>query len=411
MVAVEPVSLRIVRPEWSHEVPSPPHDALSTRDRRQHLIEHPRSYLGVTRSIEDVDPAVNDPETEAIRLSRASLETLLDEGAFGPESEPSFYLYRLEVGDHHQTGLVCGVASADYEAGRVRIHEQIKQARADILARHLSAVGAQSSPIAMAFGAAPDLVSVMTRLTSETEPLLDIVDGDLRQTLWVVTDPADADTARRALGDQDLYLIDGHHRAAAAATHRRLTGDDGHLMLSVVFPFDELRSETFHRILRPVDTDLLVAELSERFPVERAHSVDAVMNRDPDTIALAVGGDDTSWYLVELPPPVAEIGGVTLDIDPVRLRQHILQPLFGIDESGADPRLVHRPGPDDAKAVARLRLKQGQAAFWMRPVPAEVLLNVADRGGTMPPKSTYFVPKVRSGLFVRLTDPLLADRG
>lgn len=408
MVAVEPVSLRFVRPEWSHEVPSPPHDALSTRDRRQHLLEHPRSYLGVTRSIEDIDPAVDDPEAEAIRLSRASLEILLQEGAFGAETDPGFYLYRLEVGDHHQTGLVCGVAAADYEAGRVRIHEQIKQTRADILARHLSTVGAQSSPIAMAFDSAPELVAVMDRITTETEPLLDLLDGDLRQTLWAVADPGDAETARRSLAAEDLYLIDGHHRAAAAATHRRSTGDDAHLMLSVVFPFDELRSETFHRILRPVDTDLLVTQLSERFPVTPAPTVEAVMGRNPDSIALAVGGDETSWYLVELPPPVAEVGGAILDIDPVRLRQHVLQPLFGIDESGADPRLVHRPGPDDADAVERLRLKPGQVAFWMRPVPAAVLLEVADRGGTMPPKSTYFVPKVRSGLFVRLTDPLLA---
>ncbi|MEL6982810.1 MAG: DUF1015 family protein, partial [Actinomycetota bacterium] len=379
-------------------------------DRRQHLAEHPRSYLGVTRSIEDVDPAVEDPETEAIRLSRASLEALLGDGAFGAETEPGFYLYRLETDDHHQTGLVCGVASADYEAGQVRIHEQIKQARADILARHLSAVGAQSSPIAMAFGSAPDLVSLMARITADSEPVLDIVDDDLRQTLWAVTDPGDAETARRSLAGEDLYLIDGHHRAAAAATHRRLTGDDQHLMLSVIFPFDELRSETFHRILRPVDTELLLAQLTHQFPVTPAPTVDAVMERASTDIAVAIGGDQTTWYLVELPPPLAEDDGATLDIDPVRLRQHVLQPLFGIDESGADPRLVHRPGPDDADAVGRLRLKPGQVAFWMRPVPASVLLEVADRGGTMPPKSTYFVPKVRSGLFIRLTDPLLADR-
>lgn len=408
MVAVEPVCLRFVRSQWSHEVPSPPHDALSTEDRRQHLIDHPHSYLGVTRSPEDVDSGAADPAEEAIKLSRASLEDLLSEGAFEPEAPPAFYLYRLEDPQHRQTGLVCGVASADYEAGRVRIHEQIKQARADILARHLSAVGAQSSPIAMAFRSAPDLEAMIERVAATTEPFLDVVDGDLRQTLWTIPDARDAELARSALAEEDLYLIDGHHRAAAAATHRRVTGDDGHLMLSVLFPFDELRSQTFHRILRPVDTDQLLADLRDRFVVEDAPTVEAVIERGDAWIALAIGGTETTWHLVELPPPLPGPNGNRLDIDPVRLRQHVLQPLFGIDESGADPRLVHRPGPGHAEAVSTLRLGPGQAAFWMRPVPSAVLLEVADRGGTMPPKSTYFVPKVRSGLFVRLTDPSLA---
>lgn len=411
MVAVEPVVLRLIREQWTHEVPSPPHDALSTEDRRQHLIDHPHSYLGVTRSPEDVDPGAEDPAEEAIRLSRASLEALLAKHVFEAEAAPAFYLYRLEDPWHRQTGLVCGVASADYEAGHIRIHEQIKQTRADILARHLSAVGAQSSPIAMAFRSAPELEAMMERIPSTAEPLLDVVDDDLRQTLWAVTGAEDIATARAALHSEDLYLIDGHHRAAAAATHRRVTGDDGHQMLSVVFPFHELRSQTFHRILRPIDTDQLLADLSARFPIVPASSSEAVMARDPACIALAVGGAETSWYLLELPPPLPGTDGSRLDIDPVRLRQHVLQPLFGIDESGADPRLVHRPGPDDAEAVSVLRLGPGQVAFWMRPVPSDVLLEVADRGGTMPPKSTYFVPKVRSGLFVRLTDPTLNGAG
>lgn len=410
MVAVEPVSLRFVRPQWSHEVPSPPHDALSTEDRRQHLIEHPSSYLGVTRSPEDVDVDADEQSAAevAISLSRASLEQLLRQDVFEPATAPGFYLYRLEDARHRQTGLVCGVASADYEAGRVRVHEQIRQTRADILARHLSAVGAQSSPIAMAFRSAPALGTMIQRIAATTEPFLDIVDGELRQTLWAVRDPDDGELARTSLANNDLYLIDGHHRAAAAATHRRLSGDDGHLMLSVLFPFEELRSQAFHRILRPIDTDVLLAELSERFPVEAAVSVDSVVARGEEWIALAVGGSETTWHLVALPPPRLEAGGERLDIDPVRLRQHVLEPLFGIDESGADPRLMHRPGPGDTDAIASLRLGPGQVAFWMRPVPADVLLAVADRGGTMPPKSTYFVPKVRSGLFVRLTDPSLS---
>ncbi len=402
MVAVEPVALRFVRPEWSHEVPSPPHDALSTDARRQHLIDHPRSYLGVTRSPEDVHHQTADPAGEAMRLSRASLEALLADDVFEPARPPGLYLYRLEEPGHRQTGLVCGVGSVAYDAGQVRIHERVKQPRADLLARHLDQVGAQSSPIAMAFQSSPAVEAIIERITTTTEPFIDLVDDDLRQSIWAMPDPRDVDAVCAALAPEHLYLIDGHHRAAAASAHQRLTGTTGHLMLSVLFPFTELRNLAFHRIVGPIDTERLLDDLGARFATEPATPAE-VVDRGDGWVGLAVGGSETRWYLVEIPPPP----GWELDIDPVRLAQHVLHPLFGIDESVGDHRLVHQPGPADLEAVGDLRLGPDQAAFLMRPVPGDVLLHVADRGGTMPPKSTYFVPKVRSGLFVRLTDPTL----
>ena len=403
MVAVEPVSLRFVRPEWSHEVPSPPHDALSAEERRQHLVDHPHSYLGVTRSPDDVDPGTPYPAEEAMRRSRASLEALLEQGAFGPAHPPGLYLYRLEEDDHRQTGLVCGVGSAAYDAGQVRIHEQIKQPRADLLARHLAQVGAQSSPIAMAFQSVPAIEALMERITTDTDPFIELVDGDLRQQLWAIDRPEDVAGACAALASEHLYLIDGHHRAAAASAHQRLTGATGQLMLSVLFPFAELRNLAFHRIVQDVDGDLLLSRLGERFTVRAAGSAAEVAERPDGWVGLAVGGDPVRWFLVELPPP--PMGA--LDIDPVRLGRHVLEPLLDLDETAADGRVLHHPGASGADAVAEFRLARGQVGFWMRPVPTEVLLRVADRGGTMPPKSTYFVPKVRSGLFVRLTDPTL----
>ena len=401
MVAVEPVSLRFVRPEWSHEVPSPPHDALSAEQRRQHLIHHPHSYLGVTRSPEDIEPGTPYPAEEAMRQSRASLEALLERGVFGPANPPGFYLYRLEEGGHRQTGLVCGVASAAYDAGQVRIHEQIKRSRADLLARHLAQVGAQSSPIAMAFQSVPAVETLIARITAETTPFLDLVDDGLRQQLWTVDHPDDVALACAALASE--HLFDGHHRAAAASSHQRMTGSNGHLMLSVLFPFSELHNLAFHRIVQDVDGERLLARLRDRFTVREARTADEVAARPHGSIGVAVGGEPVRWFLVDLPPP--PMGA--LDIDPVRLSRPVLEPLLELDETAADGRVVHRPGRGDAEAVAAVRLAAGQVGFWMRPVPADVLLHVADRGGTMPPKSTYFVPKVRSGLFVRLTDPEL----
>lgn len=420
MAAVAPISLRFVSPDWSHEVPSPPHDALSNEARRRHLREHPHSYLGVTRSPDDVHPddlpggagpgdtaSVEDDLADiAMRLSRASLERLLSVGAFGPSRPPGLYLYRLQTREHHQTGLVCGVATEDYDRGTVRIHEQINQHRADLLAHHLRSVGAQSSPIAMAFRSAPALESIIERVTTDEAPMLEVIDDELRQSLWPLGD-ADAAAALASLSGEPLYLIDGHHRAAAASADRRDHGSPDHWMLSVVFPFGQLRNEAFHRVLEGVDGEDLIHRIAERFPVRQVDAVEEVTARPPGWVAVAVGGAAVRWWLVELPPPAPNRGPV-LDIEPVRLARHVLAPLLGIEEPTPDRRLSYRPGPADAAAASALRLGPGQVEFWMRPVPLTTLLDLADDGLVMPPKSTYFEPKVRSGLFVRLTDPTLA---
>lgn len=411
MPDVRTLPLRILQPEWADEVPAPPHDALSRADRRRHLAEHPNSYLGVTRSADDldVDLMLVDPAQvaqEAIRLSRDSLEELLAEGAFGPDEGGRLLLYRLDDGEHRQTGLVCGVATADYDQGRVVVHERIDRGRADFLAHHLRSVGAHSSPIALAFRRADGLRAIIERVTATAKPVLEVVEPGLTQTLWELEDEADRAAALASVSAEALYIVDGHHRAAAASADRQRHPDlpgDPHLMLSVLFPFDQLRNQAFHRSIRPVDTADLLDRLGSTFPLRATASLDEVVDREPGTVAIAVGGPTTRWYLLDLPPA----GSDGPDIDPTRLTQHVLGPLLHIDDSAADPRLVYQPGPGDLAAMSSLEPEPDQVVFWMRPVPPADLLNAADQGLVMPPKSTYFEPKVRAGLFVRLTDPTL----
>lgn len=430
MADVQPVSLRFVTPELTGEVPSPPHDALSLEARQRHLAQHPRSYLGVTLSPEDMEPGAADPAEAALSAGRHRLETMLAEGVFGPATEPGFFIYRLEVDDHRQTGLVCGVATSDYDEGMVRIHEHINRGRADHLARHLSVVGAQSSPIAMAFKLRPTVVRIMDRTADTTEPLLDFVDGEgLRQQLWAITDPYEIAEIEFAFSNAALYLIDGHHRAAAASTHRAAiepSSRDPHLMLSTLFPFEQLRNQAFHRILTGVDPVEFQAELARRFATRRTDDPHQVSARGPAELALGVPADGdggatgdarqrsewpgstgaVDWLLLDVPFDLHARSDLD-NIDPVRLARLVLGPILGIDEANSDPRLSYRPGLADAESIADIELGSNEMVFLMRPVPMDILMDASDEGLVMPPKSTYFLPKVRSGLFVRMVDEQL----
>ncbi len=411
MARVVPLTLRFVRPDLVHEVPSPPHDAMSPEARRDFIRSHPRSYLGVTRAPDDLSVDENGVEIDVLEAGKRFLDKLLADGVFADGLGPAYFVYRLEHGEHRQTGLVCGVATADYDSGTVRVHERVRQERAGHLARHLRVVGAQSSPIALAFDALPAVTEIMARVADGEPIILDFTDGEgLRQLLWQVTEPADIATIDAAFVDRPLYLIDGHHRAAAASADRREYETDAsaeHLMLATLFPHEELRSQAFHRVLTDVDPATIEGEIAERFPTRVTTDPAVVVARTDNELALAMPGQTADgpprWLLIDLPINADDAVGLS-NIDPVRLSTHILRPLLGIDESGADQRLTYRPGTAEHDEIVAIRPRQGEVLFLMRAISTKTLLAVSDAGLVMPPKSTYFQPKVRSGLFVRLID-------
>jgi uncharacterized protein (DUF1015 family) len=247
------------------------------------------------------------------------------------------------------------------------------------------------------------MTALAARTMASSTPILDLASTDgLRQQLWAIGDRRDAHQAQSTLSHAPLYLIDGHHRAAAASHHRHSSSGSAaaEWMLGVVFPIDQLQNWAFHRISHGVDADRLLSELHRRYMVRVGASSREVAERHPDELALLVG---SRWYLVRLPMP----GGrdpVTDLVDPGRLQHHVLGPLLDVDPADPGDRLDYVAGRGDLADLERLASAPPGITWVMRPVPMRTLMAVADAGRVLPPKSTYFVPKVRAGVFVRHLD-------
>jgi uncharacterized protein (DUF1015 family) len=396
---VEPLVMSVVAPDHAHSVPSPAYDSLTPQQRLAWREEHPHSYLNVTRSPEDEpDDAVGGTDA-LLSASRAALDRLMEIGAFD-EARSAMFAYELELGDHRQLGLVAGVAVDDFAAGNVRAHEHIRTERMHVLADHLEVVGAQSSPVALAADDLGEAGRVLGAVTT-AEPLLEITDqSGVRQRIWAIDAAADIGRCTEALAAQPLYLIDGHHRGAAAIElQRRNPGAaSAGQLLSVIFPAHELRVLEYNRWLHGIDAQRWMGDIVDRFAMAPSQPGAGDSACAPGEFAMF---GDGQWYRGRFADGAVRqdaIGpGEILDhLDPVVLERTVLAPVLA--HGGV---LDHLAGGQPLERLEALVRDGGGLAFALAPVDFGDIRAIADAGLVLPPKSTYFHPKVRSGVFLR----------
>jgi len=401
MVAVHPFVGALVGEQWLDRVPSPAYDALSVADRQAFRLAHPESYLNVTRAPEDEPDAATVTNAELIARGRVTLDHLLAEGAFNFSDRPRLFLYRLIAGDHEQTALVCDVPVDAYARDEIRIHEQIRAARAELLAEHLVGVGHSSSPIALTVRSTERRAALFAEV-SAADPTIDFVAPDgLRQTVWTIDNDELATSLADAFADGEAIIIDGHHRAAAAQVVAEKTGGAGPTgrMLAAIFLHTNLRMGSFHRWVPDIAADAVpevISSLQDRYEVASEPGP-----FDPERGELGVCVP-TGWHRVQLAAAAdsSDPQERLANLDPVVLQRDILGPMIGIVDPGASPRLRNLADMT-VGALGDLVRTDGGIAFAVAPLQMDDLFVVAGAGLTMPPKSTYFTPKVRSGLFLR----------
>jgi uncharacterized protein (DUF1015 family) len=396
---LRPVATRLVRPEWAIRVVSPAYDAVRPERRRELMESDPYVFLHVTRSPGDsIDPdtgrPVESPE-EVTEANAAALDRLLGADVFTEVAPPGLYLYRLTKDDHTQTAIIGDIDLRGLDDGRIGPHERIRPQRATLLADHIERVGVHSSPVAFAYPDDADVQAIVDR-SVEGAPLLDFRrDDGLGQTIWRIPD-GEVAALLEHFADRRLYIVDGHHRVAAGVEHRRRHGDgDGGLVLGALFPSGELRVRPFHRWV--VDTagmdagDLAVAVAAADFGVRPLDAEEDPAPSRPGTFGMYVDG---AWF--EITP----FHRHPAEFDATLLQERVLGPILGVDEAGGSGRLEYLPGDSGLAQLVELVDTDGGVGFALYPVTLGQLMAVVDRGQTLPPKSTYFEPKVRSGVFV-----------
>jgi len=391
-------------PEKAALVASVPYDVCSTAEARALAAGNADSFLHVTRAEIEFGDDVDAHSDAVYQRGAANLKALEERGVLVREEQPCLYLYRQIMGDHAQTGLVGAFSVEEYDTSEIVKHEHTRPGKEQDRTTHVLTLDAMAGPVFLTYRPSGE-VDALVKAIQAGDPLFDFsaVDG-IQHTVWRVDDPAPFVEAFGRI--HPLYIADGHHRSAAASNVRKQKRADGVLtaehpaqhFLAVAFPSDQVQILPYNR---------LIHDLGGRTPEAFLRAVEEIAGAEPTSDASPAGPDEVrmyvagGWHRVPLTPSVdTPVGRLAVQM----LQDRVLGPLLDITDPRTDERLSFVGGiRGTGELQARVEAGEALVAFSLPAVTPGQLLEVSDAGLTMPPKSTWFEPKLRSGL---LTYPL-----
>ena len=403
MAIVKPFAALRPDPGLASRICELPYDVMSSEEARLLAAGNPLSFLHVSKPEIDLPPATDVYAPEVYAKGRENFQRLIAQRALRQDPQPYFYLYRQVMGAHIQTGLVAAASCEDYLKGIIRKHELTRPDKEDDRVRHIEALDAQTGPVFLVYRASQAMDKFVAGKTAEP-PNLDFTSSDgVRHTAWVIADAAgirfiEAEFSRMPR----LYIADGHHRSAAAARvfQKRKGAGECAFFLSVIFPHNQMQILPYNRVLKDLSGTSpaqLLEKLGGVFDITRPG---AAIPRRKHELGLYLGGQ---WQTLRVRPPFTAATETIDTLDVTLLQQHVLEPLFGI----ADPRTSKRinfVGGIRGTAELEKLVNSGEyaCAFSLFPTSIEDLMTIADAGGIMPPKSTWFEPKLRDAMFCHM---------
>ena len=398
-------------PEFAAEVVAPPYDVLDTKEARQKASGKPYSFLHISKAEIDLPESTDPYDASVYAKSAENYRSLLDKRILTQEEKPCYYVYRAVMGEHTQTGLAVAASVDAYNKNRIRRHEFTRVEKEDDRVRQIDALNAQTGPALLAYRQIPEVDAIIKKTVSDA-PLYEVTaDHGIRHIIWKIDDDADIAAITAAFDTQEVvYIADGHHRSAAASriAKKRAENNPAHtgtedynFFLAVAFPIDEMKILDYNRIVKDLNglssSDFLKA-LEKEFTVTL---VDGMAKPEKkNTFGLYLDG---KWYSMALKNKPATTDPVKL-LDVSLLSDLVLTPILGIQDLRKDKRIDFVGGMRGLKELEdRVNSKEFAVAFALYPTQMEELTAVADTGQVMPPKSTWFEPKLTDGL---LSNPI-----
>ena len=403
MATLKPFAALRPQPELAAKICELPYDVMSSDEARQMAADNPLSFLHVSKPEIDLPPGTDVHAPEVYAKGKENFDRLIAQGALRQDARPCFYLYRQIMGSHSQVGLVAAARCEEYLSGIIKKHEFTRPDKEDDRVRHIETLHSQTGPVFLTYRATAAMDEFVARKITETPAVNFTAKDNVRHTAWTVGDAADI----QFIADQFakipfLYIADGHHRSAAAGRvfqSRKGAGQSGGFLI-VTFPHNQMQILPYNRVLKDLN-GLTAAELVEKLAaVCILNSNGAAKPTRKHELGLFLGG---KWHTLHFRPQFAATNDPIEKLDVTLLQKYVLDPIFGVEDQRTSQRINFVGGIRGTAELEKL-VNSGEyaCAFSMFPTSIEDLMAIADAGGIMPPKSTWFEPKLRDAMFCHM---------
>ena len=403
MAIIKPFAALRPKPELASQICELPYDVMSSEEARQVAAVNPLSFLHVSKPEIDLPRNTDVHAPEVYAKGKENFARLISQGALRQDAQSCFYLYRQIMGNHSQVGLVAAASCAEYLSGVIKKHELTRPDKEDDRVRHIETLNSQTGPVFLTYRAVAALDEFILKRIME-KPEVDFTSDDgVRHTAWTIGDVNGIELVESEFSKiPSLYIADGHHRSAAAARVYQSRNGAGQSarFLSVIFPHNQMRILPYNRVLKDLN-GLTATQLLEK--LDSVFTVGEADNPSPNCkheLSLFLGG---KWHKLNFRPHLTTSNDPMECLDVTLLQKHVLAPMFGIDDPRTSKRVNFVGGIRGTAELEKLVNGDEYAcAFSMFPTSIEDLMAIADAGGIMPPKSTWFEPKLRDAMFCHM---------
>ncbi len=394
-------------------IASPPYDVLNSKEARILAKDDKTTFLHVVKPEIDLPEDISLYDEKVYQKGKENLYKFIDEGLLIQDKKDCYYVYRLKMGDVVQSGIVAGASIEDYENDVIKKHEHTRADKEADRTKHVETLSAHTGPVFLTYKSREDLSNLISDVENTFAPIYDFTTEDgVSHSFWKIDNEKIISEITEIFADIDyLYVADGHHRSASAtkvgqklrAQNKNHTGNEEYnYFLSVIFPHDELYIMDYNRVVKDLNgltkADFL-KNISENFDIEEFSSDLPYHPENIHTFGMYL---DKTWYKITAKPESFDSEDAVKSLDVSILQENLLHPILGIGDPRKDKRIDFVGGIRGLEELSK-RVDAGEAvAFSMYPTSIEELMRIADQGKVMPPKSTWFEPKLRSGMIVHL---------